>query len=32
MLKVNGKANDWGDVELNIPGLNIQLQEISFDD
>ena len=22
MLKVNGKAYDWGDVDLKIPGLN----------
>lgn len=32
MLKVNGKAYDWGDVDLKIPGLNIQVQEISYDD
>lgn len=30
MLKVNGKAYDWGDVDLKIPGLNIQVQEISL--
>ena len=32
MLKVNGKAYDWGDVDLKIPGLNIHVQEISYDD
>ena len=32
MLKVNGKAYDWGDVDLKIPGLNIQVKEISYDD
>ena len=30
MLKVNGKAYDWGDVDLKIPGLNIQVQEIRY--
>lgn len=32
MLKVNGKAFDWGDVDIKLPGLNIQIQEISYDD
>lgn len=32
MLKVNGKAFDWGDVDFKIPGLNIVVQEISYDD
>ena len=32
MLKVNGKAYDWGDVDFKIPGLNIEIQEISYDD
>lgn len=32
MLKVNGKAYDWGDVDLKIPGLNLQVQEISYND
>ncbi len=31
-LKVNGKAYDWGDVDLKIPGLAVQVQEISYDD
>lgn len=31
-LKVNRKAYDWGDVDLKIPGLAIQVQEISYDD
>lgn len=30
-LKVNGKAYDWGDVDLKIPGLNIEVQEISYE-
>lgn len=25
-------TSDWGDVDLKIPGLNIQVQEISYDD
>lgn len=32
MLKVNGKAYDWGDVDLKLPGLNIEVQEVSYDD
>lgn len=32
MLKVNGKAYDWGDVDVKLPGLAIQVQEISYDD
>ncbi|MBV1817646.1 hypothetical protein KUA25_06165 [Bacteroidales bacterium MSK.15.36] len=31
-LKVNGKAYDWGDVDLKIPNLTIEIQEISYDD
>lgn len=31
-LKVNGKAYDWGDVDLKIPNLTIEVQEISYDD
>lgn len=31
-LKVNGKAYDWGDVNLQLPGLVIEPQEISYDD
>lgn len=31
-LKVNGKAYDWGDVNLHIPGMVIEPQEISYDD
>lgn len=31
-LKVNGKAYDWGDVDLKIPGLAVQVQEVSYDD
>ena len=29
---INGKAYDWSDVSLKIPGLNIEVQEISYDD
>lgn len=32
MLKVNGKAYSWGDVDLKLPGLSIEIQEISYDD
>lgn len=32
MLKVNGKAYDWGDVDLQLPGIVTQVQEISYDD
>lgn len=31
-LIVNGKAYDWGDVDIRIPGLSLVLQEISYDD
>lgn len=31
-LKVNGKAYDWGDVDLQIPGLVLNVTEISYDD
>lgn len=31
-LKVNGKAYDWGDVNLQLPGVAIEPQEISYDD
>lgn len=29
---VNGKAYDWADVDISLPGLTIELQEISYDD
>lgn len=29
MLKVNGKAYDWGDVDVKLPGLVLEVQEIS---
>ena len=32
MLKVNGRAYDWGDVDFQMPGLNIQVQEVSYND
>lgn len=31
-IRVNGKAYDWGDVTIKLPGLNLQCQEISYDD
>ena len=31
-LKVNGKAYDWGDVDVKLPGLVLEVQEISSDD
>lgn len=31
-LKVNGKAYDWGDVDVKIPGLVLNVQEVSYDD
>lgn len=32
MSIINGKAYDWGDVNVDIPGLSLQVQEISYDD
>lgn len=32
MLKVNGKSYDWGDVDLHLPGVITEVQEISYDD
>lgn len=31
-IKVNGKAYDWGDVDVKIPGLPFVCQEASYDD
>lgn len=31
-LIINGKSYDWGDVDVKIPGLALQVQEISYDD
>lgn len=31
-LKVNGKAYDWGDVDVKLPGLVLDVQEVSYDD
>lgn len=31
-LKVNGKSYDWGDVNLQLPGVVLEAQEISYDD
>ena len=32
MIKVNGINYGWGDVDVKIPGLNLVVQEISYDD
>ena len=32
MLKVNGKTYDWGDVDLKLPGVTTEVEEISYDD
>lgn len=32
MLKVNGKAYDWGDVDVKTPGLDFVVQEINYED
>ena len=32
MAIVNGKAYDWGDIDVQISGVNLELQEISYDD
>lgn len=31
-IKVNGKAYDWGDVDVKLPGLALVVQEVSYDD
>ena len=31
-LKVNGKTYDWADVDIKLPGLTLEFQEISYDD
>ena len=30
-LKVNGKAYGWGDVDIKLPGLTPEVQEVSYD-
>lgn len=32
MLKVNGKTYDWGDVNLSLPGVTTEVEEISYED
>lgn len=32
MSVINGKAYDWGDINIKIPGLDLEAQEISYDD
>ena len=32
MLRVNTKVYDWGDVDLCLPGVVTDIQEISYDD
>lgn len=29
---INGKAYDWSDVSVKLPGIELQVQEISYDD
>ena len=31
-VKINGKAYDWSDVDVKLPGLTMEVQEISYDD
>ena len=31
-LKINGKSYDWASVDIKLPGLNLEFQEISYDD
>lgn len=31
-LRINGKAYDWADVDVKLPGLSIEVQEISYGD
>ncbi len=31
MIKVNGISYGWGDVDVKVPGLNLIVQEISYD-
>ena len=31
-MTVNGKVYDWADVDFKVPGLDIEVQEISYDD
>jgi hypothetical protein len=32
MAIINGKSYDWADVAVKLPGLDIEVQEISYDD
>lgn len=32
MIKVNGICYGWGDVDVKVPGLNLVVREISYDD
>lgn len=32
MAVINGKAYDWSDVSIKLPGLDVEVQEISYDD
>lgn len=32
MSIINGKVYDWGDINIAIPGLTLEVQEISYDD
>ncbi|MCY9544984.1 hypothetical protein M5X02_30635 [Paenibacillus alvei] len=32
MSVINGQVYDWGDITISIPGLTLDVQEISYDD
>jgi hypothetical protein len=32
MAIINGKSYDWSDVSVKLPGLDLEVQEISYDD
>lgn len=32
MLRINGKTYSWADVDIKLPGLNIEVQEIDYSD
>jgi hypothetical protein len=29
---INGRCYDWSDVDVKLPGINVQVQEVSYDD
>ncbi|MBU5312220.1 hypothetical protein KQI38_09290 [Tissierella carlieri] len=32
MAVINGKSYDWADISVKLPGLDLEVQEISYDD